>query len=521
MANYFDTTTRWVESCLGYTDKPLLKNQRLIAEPDRIFSYGSHFEIARLIRDRRNPSHWMLNGDRFSNTTSKHQAEVLSAITRRGGSFARVTIPYSALQAADVLLDTVQIIESTSDRWEDKQEYFFEMPDSATWQYDTETADLGGWQNSKTGEFVARLKMWGEAGPKRETCVVCADPVGYTHFMKRYPDDRDRAWTECQEFTQAIEAHRRFSHGEWEEIGHHVRETGRRRLISRRGWSEWDLVDMPDSPTGVAYVRSWRRHWLGESVIKAKVSYRGWRKCRDCEGTGVVEPYSEQFADDEGYGPLTERQDYYAPSTEQYVTIVEDDMVYRHRTVAATRMTTQCATCGGARRNRVNRQRWAYFLSGFDSNEARPSYFFCELPPKARPTSVAEAYQVLKPRAVHLAEQVGREVERQGDIFWIPMPDLTLRDLRKQGTYLKRTTETEEFGPDWNRTRVTHFTGGEPYVLSTNHTVSEQVRVGRLTYARGIMRHEPDRRRPDHARIKLGDGKTWGLVVKNTVPIGA
>ena len=69
--------------------------------------------------------------------------------------------------------------------------------------------------------------------------------------------------------------------------------------------------------------------------------------------------------------------------------------------------------------------RTAYFLSGFDSNETRPSYFFCELPPKVKPTTVAEAYDTLKPTAVRLAEEYGRDVKRQGDIFAVPVPAWT------------------------------------------------------------------------------------------------
>jgi hypothetical protein len=38
-------------------------------------------------------------------------------------------------------------------------------------------------------------------------------------------------------------------------------------------------------------------------------------------------------------------------------------------------------------------------------------------------------------------------------------------------------------------------------------------------YARGCMYHDVGAwRERDHARIKLGDGKTWHLIAKNTVP---
>ena len=48
------------------------------------------------------------------------------------------------------------------------------------------------------------------------------------------------------------------------------------------------------------------------------------------------------------------------------------------------------------------------FLSGFDHNERRPSYFLCELPPGCTAGTLAEAYEALKPDGVRLAEQMGR-----------------------------------------------------------------------------------------------------------------
>jgi hypothetical protein len=512
MANYDDHSCRWVEVSMGWTDKPIFKNPRMPAERGRIFSYGSHFEIARLLRDSKDqPSLFLINGDRFSNTTSKHQAAVRGAITRRAGHVPQVTIPFSALDAANIIHSTVQIVESTSDWWEERSEDRTEFPAEAKWEYEERTADRGGWQNSLTGEFKPRPEGSHYGGmPRRDTCDECVTEPR----LAWNPDDRDKAYRDYAQAKRDHEAHVRFRHGEWEEVRHQIRNTGRKVVRNRRGWVEWEIIDDPDAPLGYVFTRTWQRHWLGASLIRAQVQYRGRAKCRPCQGTGVVEPYSEQFADDVGYGPLTRRQDEYAYSQGVYVQRLEtNDYIGRHRTVAATRMVTRCPDCGGSRWVRRTRQRWAYFLSAFDENEARPSYFFCELPPKVRPTTVAEAFETLKPQAVKLAEELGREVQRQGDIYWIPMPDLDLRSLKEQGgRHIRRKVVLEP--------RMHWLDGVDPSVLSTNHTATEQVRVGRLTYARGTLRHEPSGRRPDHARIRLGDGKTWGLVVKNTVPIG-
>lgn len=141
--------------------------------------------------------------------------------------------------------------------------------------------------------------------------------------------------------------------------------------------------------------------------------------------------------------------------------------------------------------------RTAYFLSGYDANEFRPSYFFCELPPGVKPKNLQEAYEALKPEAVVQAEKWGRPVKRQGDIFAIPVTDLP--------------------------------TGGSPdallsvngavssYLLGTNHLADDVAWVGGQTYARGDVKHSPAGRPADHQKLRLG--KRWHLIVPNTVPI--
>lgn len=149
-------------------------------------------------------------------------------------------------------------------------------------------------------------------------------------------------------------------------------------------------------------------------------------------------------------------------------------------------------------RAQVTGGRTAYFLSGFDMQERRPLYFFCELPQGVEPNTVADAYEDLKPQAVKLAEQMNRPVVRQGDIFAIALNRTTKRDLRKQGaTFVKRGT-----------------------LLNTNHVATETAHLpDGTTLARGMLYHAPQWREPDHARRKLPDG--WCVAVKNTVPVAA
>lgn len=141
------------------------------------------------------------------------------------------------------------------------------------------------------------------------------------------------------------------------------------------------------------------------------------------------------------------------------------------------------------------RRRW--FISSFDYQERRPLYFLAELPREAKPGTVAEAIEALAPRIVHAAMAQGREVTRQGDIFAIPT-ELDTRSIRKRARSITKHGNLH----------------------GTNHVATEVARCANgVTYARGLLYHVPEAwRAPDHARRKMQDGKTWHLIVRNTVP---
>lgn len=143
------------------------------------------------------------------------------------------------------------------------------------------------------------------------------------------------------------------------------------------------------------------------------------------------------------------------------------------------------------------------FLSAFDEQEMRQLYFLCELPSWAEPNSYAAALQALKPVEVVKAEQLGESVTRQGDIFAICEELLTTRELTQRGAVRDKRT---------NRPM--------PHLLGTNHSATEIAVVDEdHTYARGTLYHEPGmHRRRDHVRRKMGDGKAWHRILKNTVP---
>lgn len=344
MTSHHDAVTRWVEVTLGKSDKPLLDSNSILArdmDGGNIYSWGGHFELARPLRSRKGEViAWLLNGDRYSVSTTQHQSHIRGACQSTG--LPCVVIPHSALRAADINLNSIEIIEDRAATWLPTDHESFVKPN--TW----------------------------------ETVTEATDDQGRTVYR----------WTT-------------------------------------------------------------RRHRLGESLIRAKVKVTLNEACKPCNGTG------------EGINSF-------------------------------------CGECNGRGRRYHTSTRSALFLSGFDHQERQPLYFFCELPRGVKPTTVAEAYEALKPEPVKLAEANGRSVLRQGDIFAIPVPDTDLRSLRKMGATIEK------------RGRV----------LGTSHVASEVAYLPNgTTLMRGTMYHEPEQFRPaDHKRVTLPKS-TWCIAVKNTCPL--
>ena len=153
----------------------------------------------------------------------------------------------------------------------------------------------------------------------------------------------------------------------------------------------------------------------------------------------------------------------------------------------------------------------ASFVSAFDDQERTPLYFLAELPQPYAPETVAEAMDVLKPSEVWLAERRGKSITRQGDVFAVPV-DITTRELVKQAATRDRGVRV--LGVNHTATEVITVSNTLPGMPDDESTVA--------TYARGTLRHAPERwRQPEHRMQRMGDGKTWHLLVKNTVPVDA
>jgi hypothetical protein len=532
-----DVMDRWVhhvrygEPMIGKHGHALSTNgSNVLAHGDTLYSYGTHFVLAQANRDARGKLVCLLlNGDRFSVTTSKHQSwtrNVCANLTRDLG-VPSIIIPFSALSAAGVNPDDVEPIHVRADRnvthrhssreKPGTRHVLMEDPDGRTtverrWLYGATRDTVTGIMYESVGTHQWRIWPAEPTSPE--------DFTEYTGEQPPFPqrpsmlDDRDgwQAWRE------------RFT-------------TANRQVPERKplmvpnpnvvyvGTSNWLTAEFDGE------VWRWERqqHLLGDSLFRARV-----------RETVEVKPSAEQR---ELFDLLTRLTNERQSLTRQIDALDPpfkgrrwNSRARRYRPSeprnwreVARRAWTQAALSerldeaqanwsaaydaaertmrpghrfSGGTTWRISRQRTRrpYFLSSFDYQESTPLYFLCELPANARPETVEQAIDALKPPEVVAAEARGITVTRQGDLFAIPtrLSKRQLRRLRGQ----RRDFE--------KRLRV----------LGTNHSVTEGVVCkGGAVFGRGVMRHEPDAwRTPDHARQRMGDGKTWHMLVRNTVP---
>lgn len=454
---------RWVEQVGRDEPRFLSDNGTRIAQDSKtIYSYGSHFPMARLIGDRAT-GYFLVNGDNYSVTTSQHQSHTRWAIKRSGIPF--MVVPFSALHAASIDLDTIIPVDITKDRTERIEETWDswdKLPRWLKWRTETRTSTEYRVEPCKQGPRGS-LELYSWTGSKLvENHIHENDYPGTDHFTPYTHYEYVKVPTEPGE------------DGLW----HHTRS----------------------------------RHFLGESVFRAKYQsgttpVRHWRMVVDYDATYAKVRAEGKDWNDADWKPVKKRH---------YWT--------------------------------ENRPVWteAYFLSGYDTQErgryGEGLYFLAQLPEGWEPVTVAQAFEALKPAEVLSAEAAGIPVVRQGDVYAIESrlrpatlkamgaerPEISEDEVRAiNATNVRRQREDPE--PELI-TRAPGMGRTERFVLGLNHTGTDVlVSPAGTTWARGMLRHKrlaytwqgvmvaPT---GEHKQVKLGDGKTWYRLVKNTVPEG-
>lgn len=463
MANHAERAQRWADRATGKTDKPAHErgNANVFERDGKVYSYGTHFEMGRYVKPAPRSGvapFFLLNGDSYSVTTTRHQSHVRDAVRKTGAPSA--IIPHTAMTRAGIVLDSIVPVDVLPETHET-------IPHTVTVPG---LADLAaraaegafGWDRSggdadkERGTFTlsAERKLTHEGA----TYTVRALKRGYDHTVQgprdcgacdgtgriptAYNADADGK-TACG--NPACNDGKVTSYGAW------VDYSPARVSFYRNGGGLAKLPH-PDTFTYDSY-----RHFLGGVVFHAEVQETVYRTCENHGAT------------DGGH----------------WCNVCGDYVTESHT-----------ATPGPHRyRDTVKRRAW--FVSGWDENETRPLYFLAELPKGARAKTYAEALAALAPSEVAIAIGLGLEVKRQGDIFAVPC--------------------VREDGPPAIAARYAERGAAIPLDGTARHVATELVTCadGRheRVYARGTLRHIGG----DHRAVKLGN--VWHRMYRNTVPM--
>lgn len=141
MASHNDIAVRWAAEA-GKPDARMLHsrvaNLYVSRSDDRnLLSWGGHFILARIMLDANGDREWFLvNGDKYSHSTSQHQAITRRAIA--GTGLPSMIVPFSALEQAGIMMtvDTIVPVEILPDRSEPVTRYVATVNDVPSWLRD-------------------------------------------------------------------------------------------------------------------------------------------------------------------------------------------------------------------------------------------------------------------------------------------------------------------------------------------------------------------------------------------------
>lgn len=244
MATNHDTAERFAEVCAGTADT-YLRSGNVFAETrggiPHLYSYGHHFTTALFLaagkHGRRRPL-FLLNGDRVSHSTGRHQSDARSACVRTAERIGAdvLIVPFSAIDAAGIDRATIRPLEVRPDRW---TETHVSCPfDLADLESAHRSADLERNHESDAG---GRTYVWIDADGRRWSRTLYWRAFTWT--------SSGREW---QEIPQESFPADHVSGNAYLDRSHEVTQAG------------------PGGPWRATI----RRHWLGDSLLMATVAGR-------------------------------------------------------------------------------------------------------------------------------------------------------------------------------------------------------------------------------------------------------
>ncbi len=481
---------------------------------DKLFHYGSHFEVARILRSANGAARLvLLNGDVWSGgsgwggstSTSSVQRSARDAVART--NVPGITVPFSALTAAGITFESIKPIEVRDDR----------------------------------DETIHR-----ESATQPGKLVMMDDPTGATYV------DQQQRYGFCIDGVPCDDPHRtRSNEAKWgpylAAVTVPVKMENPNECEAPSEMHAWSTGPAKLDDDGV-----WRwtvkRHWLGDALYRAKVTEQRTRKATDAEIATLVAANEwettykrlqnalsaltdERSAAQNGKYDWDRRLRMNVKLSDPKPELIPEIEVRLEAARAAyhahCEQPAPRSACDKQHRVHFTINRWAMFLSSFDYAEPHRPYFMCEMPYGCKASTVEEAILALKPETVANYEAVGCEVLRQGDVFAIPF-DLTTNELELRAkTWYRDHTVFPLTGDSYKVCDVEtihKYRRGDKgaRVLGTSHAATHVIHTkDGATFMRGSLYHAPTGwgRTADHRVVKLGDGKTWYLAVKNTVPL--
>lgn len=450
-----DLMTYWGERITAVApDEEYRERSSIIMRGDRLFHYGSHFELARIVRRPNGRARMvLLNGDQFRGSggwgpsTNARQWGVRKIVEREtaGTNIVTLNVPFSALDAAGIDFDSITVLDTREDRYERTERIVSELPS------DISQDDAGPYTYSHPGY-------------RRERVVQREDGKW---IVPEY-----RHWLADSLFKAAS--------NEWR-----LRPATREEREVYLVWEEW----------------SNRRRELDRAFTDAMRDAANAHFLKRRYDMGAAQLEDRPLPTDEEIAALDRAREEARAALNAH-----DELKPPHNEVLRR-----------GKKLVVERRvrRWAKYLSSFDYNEAGRPYFLCELRYRSPANTVAEAIDDLRPDAVIAAQASGVEVLRQGDVFAIPTA-LTTRELKSRaelyeepGTFRDRVAI---------RSREKHGKAADILDTNHRATHVIVTKDGDYYGRGYMYHDPGGWRTPDHARLKLGDGNTWYRLVKNTVP---
>lgn len=114
MASHSDITDRWVQRQVMGSDRNTYErygwwqSSRVMYWGDRIYSYGEHFVMGEVFRNKDgSPRFVLMDGERYSVSTMQHQSHLRSSLHRHAPDVPVLTVPGPAMREAGIIRESI------------------------------------------------------------------------------------------------------------------------------------------------------------------------------------------------------------------------------------------------------------------------------------------------------------------------------------------------------------------------------------------------------------------------------